>query len=89
MTIWVDDMYLSPIGQFGRIKMSHMVADTSEELRAFATQLGLRQSWIQFKGTRYEHFDISISVRTKAVALGAKEITMRELARMCKERNYK
>jgi len=34
VSVYVDDMYLSPIGQFGRMKMSHLMADTTEELLA-------------------------------------------------------
>ena len=34
MSVYVDDMYRSPTGGFGRMKMSHLIADTHAELMA-------------------------------------------------------
>lgn len=75
MTVYVDDMFRVPMGQFGRMKMSHMIAESIDELHAMADQLGLQRRWFQ-----RDHYDISMSVRKKAVALGAVEISMRQLA---------
>lgn len=77
--VYVDDMYKSPIGQFGRMKMSHMVADTTEELLEMADKIGVKRKWIQQPGTPREHFDICRSKRTKAIEFGAKVITWRQL----------
>lgn len=79
MSVYVDDMYKYPIGQFGRMKMSHLVADTTEELLAMADRIGVARRWIQHAGTDREHFDIALSKRTLAVAAGAIEVGMREL----------
>ena len=86
MTVYVDDMHLSPMGQFGRMKMSHMIADSTDELLAMADRIGLARRCLQAAGTPREHFDVSMSLRKKAVAAGAVEITMRELAIRCRER---
>ncbi|RBI87473.1 hypothetical protein DRV85_00630 [Rhodosalinus halophilus] len=51
-----------------------------------ADRLGLSCRWLQKPGTRLEHFDVSLSCRRKAVAAGAQEITMRELARKLRDR---
>jgi len=75
MTVYVDDMYRLPMGRYRGMKMSHMIADTEEELLQFADKLGLKRSWYQG-----DHFDVSLSVRTKAIAMGAVPITLRELA---------
>jgi len=80
VTVYVDDMYLYPIGQYGRMKMSHLMADTTEELLAMVDLIGVQRKWIQHAGTYSEHFDIALSKRAKAVAVGAKEITLREMA---------
>jgi hypothetical protein len=77
MTIYVDDMYRYPMGQFGRMKMSHMIGDTPEELHKFARLLGLRRDWYQG-----DHYDISMSVRERAIGLGAVAITLKQLACM-------
>ncbi len=87
MTVYVDDMYRYEMGRFGRMKMSHMVADTVEELLEMADTIGLDQRWIQYPNdpTRV-HFDISMSMRKKAVAAGATEVTMFDLARLRREK---
>jgi hypothetical protein len=66
--------------------MCHMIADTDEELHAMASAIGLKRSWHQKPGTRHSHYDVSLSRRAKAVALGAVEIDIRELATICKNR---
>lgn len=82
MTVYVDDMYRSPIGRFGRMKMSHMVADRRSELFDMARRIGLDWKWIQYPNDATRcHFDVSMSMRRKAVAAGAVEVTMRDVAR--------
>lgn len=75
--VYVDNMQAG----FGRMIMCHMIADTTEELLSMADKIGVARKWIQYPGTNHEHFDICLSKRKKAVAFGAKEITMRELAK--------
>lgn len=86
MAVYVDDMYRSPIGQFGRMKMSHMIADTPGELRHMARRIGLKLEWIQNKGEALEHFDVSMTVRARAIKQGAIELTMLQLGRIIHDR---
>lgn len=86
MTVYVDDMYRTPIGLFRHMKMSHMIADSTDELLTMADRIGLKRKWLQKAGTSDEHFDVGMGLRAKAVAAGAKEITMRELAQRCRDR---
>lgn len=51
MTVYVDDMFKTPIGRF-----------------------------------QGDHYDICLSMRAKAVAMGAREITLRELSVMAMQR---
>lgn len=44
------------------------------ELLAFARRLGLRPQWIQYPGTKRQHFDLVPHKRTYAVILGAVEV---------------
>ncbi|WP_454919266.1 DUF4031 domain-containing protein [Xanthobacter sediminis] len=81
MTVYVDDMYLYPMGQFGRMKMSHMIADTEEELHALAARIGLVRQWYQG-----DHYDVSMSLRAKAIAAGARAIPLKQLAAMASNR---
>lgn len=70
MTVYVDDMYRYPAGQFGRMKMSHMIADDEEELHAMAARISVAKRWYQG-----DHYDIALGKRAFAVAAGAVEIT--------------
>lgn len=60
--------------------MCHMIADTDEELHAMADKIGVQRKWHQIAGTPHSHYDIALSKRAIAVANGAKEIDMRQLA---------
>lgn len=88
MAVYVDDMYRSPMGRFGRLKMSHMMADTTEELLAMAEAIGVQRKWLQKAGTPDEHFDIALSKRALAVERGAIELSMRDMARMAMDRRH-
>lgn len=89
MTVYVDDMYRTKIGRYRHMRMSHMIADSSGELLAMADRIGLKRRWLQKAGTADEHFDIGMGLRAKAVAAGALEISMKELAMKCQERRPK
>lgn len=81
MAVYVDDMYTIELGNFGRMKMSHLMADTSEELLQMVDRIGVQRKWIQNAGTKREHFDIALSKRKLAVAAGAIEVPMRKMAK--------
>lgn len=86
MTVYVDDMHLTDMGRLGRMKMCHMLADSTDELLDMARRIGVNTRWIQKAGTEREHFDIATSKRALAVAAGAIEITMKQAAAMCAHR---
>lgn len=75
MAVYVDDMKAS----FGRMKMCHMIAESTDELLAMADRIGVARKWLQKAGTSYEHFDIAMSKRALAVASGAIEISRMDL----------
>jgi len=77
MTVYVDDMYLASFGRFGRMKMSHLFADSTEELYHMVDLIGVQRKWIQYENTYKEHFDIAIVKRKLAVRFGAVEVSMR------------
>jgi hypothetical protein len=88
MAVYVDNFYVTGV-TFGRMKMSHMVADTTEELLKMADAIGVQRKWLQHPGTPNEHFDICMSMRKKAVSLGASEIGFREYADFVNDRAAK
>jgi len=77
VTVYVDDMKAAYRGMI----MCHMMADSTDELVAMATRIGVNSKWIQKPGTAYEHFDISLGKRKLAVSAGAVEVTRKELVR--------
>lgn len=87
MTVYVDSEFI----EFRNMKMSHMIADTEDELQEFALKLKLKLSWWQAKGTAKSHFDVSISKRKEAISLGAVVIEREDLVRIinCKKESIK
>ena len=80
--IYVDELrpvLRGPMKRYGQT--CHLMADTDQELEAFATRLGLCRRW-----KHNDHFDLTPARRAKAVRLGAVEITSRALAQRRSER---
>lgn len=75
MTVYVDDMFKFPMGQFRRMKMSHLCADTEPELHAMADAIGIDRKWYQG-----DHYDISITKRNLAIKAGAVPVSLRQMA---------
>jgi hypothetical protein len=73
MSVYVDDMN----AKFGRMTMCHMIADSPDELHAMADKIGVARKWYQG-----DHYDICLSMKAKAIALGAVEVEWAELSRM-------
>jgi hypothetical protein len=84
MAVYVDD---SRIRWRGR-EWSHLIADTTEELHAFAARLGLDRAWFHRRPARpwKDHYDIPEAARQVAIGRGAKPITCREAAEMLRTR---
>jgi hypothetical protein len=87
MAVYVDD---SRIRWRGRV-WSHLIADTTEELHAFAARLGLGRAGFHRNPTRpwKDHYDIPDAMRQAAIGLGARPITCREAAEMLRARRRK
>ncbi len=86
MTVYVDDMFEAEIGQFGPMKMSHLIADTDEELFTMVDAIGVQRKWFQAPNLPGRHFDIAISKRTLALKHGAVAITMKQCSAMVARR---
>ncbi|MBP3983575.1 DUF4031 domain-containing protein [Pseudoxanthomonas helianthi] len=79
MTVYVDDAVTLWRGQ----RWAHLMADTLEELHAFAQALGIPRRAFQDKLSG-AHYDLPAPLREEAVALGAVAISRhrdRELVR--------
>ena len=88
MTVYLDNWRqharLGPVDD----RWSHLMADTDEELHRFATGMGLRRQWFQYKSGRphHAHYDLPERARSEALAFGAVEVTWRQLGRMLRDR---
>lgn len=72
---------------FGRMKMCHLMADTTDELLAVVDAIGVQRKWLQKAGQPDEHFDICASKRALAIKLGAVTIVDgRELVKIVRQR---
>jgi hypothetical protein len=89
MAVYVDNFGQATGRNFGRMSMSHMIADSTEELFEMVDGIGVARKWIQFQGTPREHFDICLSKKKLAIKNGAIEIPMRELAKIIHDRKAK
>lgn len=90
MTVYVDDMFRRATVKNGNRTVSgewcHMQADTREELEAMASTIGLKPTWIQHPDDDVKrHYDVVRGRRSAAVAAGAVEVGMLDLARLRKK----
>lgn len=83
MTVYVDNMR----ARFGRMVMSHMIADTDDELHVMAARIGVARRWHQCPPkARDSHYDIAQSARAKAIDAGAVTVTVQVCGAMCVRR---
>ncbi len=85
MSVYVDNAELA----CGRMKMCHLLADTTEELMAMADRIGVNRKWIQFPGTWREHFDVCKSKQKLAIQHGAILKTTLDMAEWRQQRKPK
>jgi len=83
MTVYVDDAMIP----FGRMRMSHLFADSDAELHALAAAIGIKRQWHQDKPGN-SHYDVCKAKRQQAIAAGAVPVTWRQYGAMvmCRRR---
>ena len=87
--IYVDDPFEWQSDDWRKGWWCHMWSDSStEELVAFALQLGLEERWLQHRGRGrwLEHFDLRPGTRMLALRQGAAEIQATAFLRMMMQR---
>lgn len=77
MTVYVDNMYKMDMGKLRSMRMSHMIADTEEELHKMAKAIGVARKWYQG-----DHYGVCESKREIAINKGAVPISLRQLTAM-------
>ena len=79
--VYVDELRPYPVTHRWRYGQAcHLLADSLEELHAFATKIQLRRSWFQ-PHDRWPHYDLTAKRRIVAVQQGAVEVTAREFVK--------
>ena len=81
MTVYVDEAR----HRYGRMIMCHMIADTELEMHDMARAIGVHKRHYQWE-KRIPHYDICKEMRAKAVALGAQEVTSKQLVEIARRR---
>lgn len=56
----------------------HLVADSLDELHAFAREIGLKREWFQASAS-YPHYDITLKTRSIAISKGANIGTRKQI----------
>jgi hypothetical protein len=76
-------VYIDPLTAYGhkRKRYSHMVADSEEELHAFAERMKLGRHWFH----NSDHYDVSEDFYERAIAMGAILVTTRALVALKKK----
>jgi len=80
MSVYVDQA----ANILDRMKMSHMVADSLDELHAMADKVGLKHEWFQ-DNPDHPHYDLCQSKRRYAISLGAVEINNLQLVSLVRK----
>jgi hypothetical protein len=71
--------------KYGRMIMSHMAADSLDELHQMAQAIGVAKRHFQNKKGK-PHYDICKQNKQKAIELGAMEVNDREIIKLYRAR---
>lgn len=74
MAVYVDNARIP----YGRMKMSHLVADTPAELHEMADRIGVARRWFQ-RHASTPHYDVCLAKRELAIELGALPVNRRRM----------
>jgi hypothetical protein len=69
MSVYVDHYQ----AKYGRMKMSHLIADTPAELHEMAAAIGVARKWFQRKAS-FPHYDVCEAKRSLAIENGAQQV---------------
>jgi hypothetical protein len=65
---------------------SHLIAESLDELCAYADKIGLNRYWLQLSGRNlHPHFDICGKVKERILAdINVKKVSAKEIVKICK-----
>ena len=79
MTVYVDRARHG----YRRMVMSHMMADTVDELHAMADSIGLKREWFQPQSS--PHYDLCQAKRALAINAGAVEASRQQMVALIRK----
>jgi hypothetical protein len=85
MACYVDSIRSYPGAGLRFEEFCHLLADTREELHTMADALGIPRGFFQDHPWRWHH-DLPAHLRPRAVALGAREVSMHEVGALLRRR---
>ncbi|GAB2469632.1 DUF4031 domain-containing protein [Jatrophihabitans fulvus] len=85
MTVYVDTVRSYPEAGLRFRDYCHLLADTREELHAFAELVGMPRVAFQDHPWRW-HYDLPAVLRPAALDHGAREVTMHDVGALLKRR---
>jgi len=85
VTCYVDAVREYPDAGLRHTRFCHLLADTREELHELADDLGIPRRYFQDHPWRWHH-DLPEPLRERAIALGAREVTLREVGLLLRRR---
>lgn len=61
----------------------HLIADSLEELHAFAAAIGIKRIWFENRrGKQHPHYDIPMSMKQTVLSAGVKRVSSREIVEL-------
>jgi len=81
MPCYVDTTRHYPDAGLRSSEFCHLLADSRDELHAMADAIGMPRVYFQEHPYRW-HYDLPPALRERAVAAGAREVTMHDVGRM-------
>ncbi len=85
MACYVDTVREYPDAGLRHTRFCHLLADTRDELHAMAEALGVPHRYFQDHPWRWHH-DLPEPLRARAVDLGAREVSLREVGLLLRRR---
>ena len=85
MSCYVDTVRDYPDAGLRHTRFCHLLADTRDELHAMAEALGVPHRYFQDHPWRWHH-DLPEPLRARAIELGAREVSLREVGLLLRRR---
>jgi hypothetical protein len=84
---YVDTVRDYPDAGLRHTRFCHLLADTRAELHEMADQVGMPRRFFQDHAWRW-HYDLPEPLRARAVAAGAREVTMHDVGALLRARKH-